>query len=248
MAIDVAASPFNTILLVGVARLEVYYHAEVEEWHMGVQSFVRFAVAEYAEQARKQEPGIGEGALIKKCVELATEAIGGEDGLAAQAVKQASQLAQAIGREIDFQYWCQLASWTPEEAASLALGFDPHDVRLMGFADDNVYRRFEDLKRVAERHLDAQEDPAPAAIFRHMKRFDAEFPKQIWKNLRKNEKYKLRFERKYRNLKRTSKDMADHKDSYLKLIYALAVDRFHYSKGGEPMRSIRSKLRWNLQA
>ena len=199
---------------------------------MGVQAFVRFALVEFADQARKEEPRIGEVALIRRCVQLAKEAIAGDDGLAAQAAEQASELAHTMGRTIDYKYWCQLASWSPEEAALLALGFDPQDGGLIGFADAEVYRRFEHLRRVAERYVDAGKDRTPAAMYRHMKRFESEFPKEIWKNLKQNERYLMRFERKYKNIKRTTVKMANHKDSYLKIVYALAVDGFGYSKGG----------------
>ena len=199
---------------------------------MGVQAFVRFALVEFADQVRKEEPKIGEVALIRRCVQLAKEAVAGEDGLAAQAAEQAPELAHTIGRTIDFNYWCQLASWSPEEAAFLALGFDPQDAGLIAFADAEVYRRFEHLRRVAERYVDAGEDRTPAAMYRHMKRFESEFPKEISGNMKKNKRYLMRFERKYRNIKITSKQMANHKDSYLKMIYALAVDGFGYSKGG----------------
>lgn len=162
---------------------------------MGVQAFVRFALAEFADEARKDEPGIREAALIRKCVELASKSIAGHGGLADQAAEQAPELAYVIGRETNFQYWCQLASWNSEEAAFLALGFNPHDIGLIAHADENVYRRFEDLRRVAERYLDAGEDCAPAALFRHINRFNADFPDKIKNELRKNDRYLMRYER-----------------------------------------------------
>lgn len=198
---------------------------------MNLDAFVRFALAEYAGQARKEEPGIKGVALLRKCIDIASEELKAES-FYDNVSKEAPNLIYAIGCISDYEYWCQLASWSPEEAAFLAMGFDPRGIRLIGFADAGTYRRFEDLRRVAERYLDAGQDRAPAALCRHMKRFGAIFPKEIRQALSRNKRYLMKYERKYNNLKKSSKSVGRHRDSYLKIIYALAVTKMEYSKGG----------------
>lgn len=205
--------------------------------------FARFALAEYAEQARKEEPTIEGVALLRRCIELARDEII-SDSFYDNISTEAQKLVHNISCVSDYEYWCQLASWTPEEAASLAMGFDPRCIALIRYAEAGTYGRFEDLRRVAERYLDAGKDCAPAALCRHMRRFTSEFPEEILSALRKDKRYLVKFERRYKNLKRTSKKIGGHRDSYLKIIYLFAVNGLKYSKGGKT--SAVSKIRDDL--
>lgn len=211
---------------------------------MNLDVFARFVLAVYADQARKEEPNIGPEALLRRCVELACEEIKSEL-FVENAFEEAPNIVSRIVAVKDYDYWCQLASWTPEEAAFLALGFDPRGAALIHFADARIYQRFEDWRRVAERYRDAGEDCAPAALCRHMKRFNVNFPNEIIAHLKKNERYLMRYQRRYEKLKNTSKRMALHRDSYLKLIYALIVERMGYSEGGHT--NVVSKVREELE-
>ncbi|MFG1433408.1 hypothetical protein V5F44_21165 [Xanthobacter sp. V2C-8] len=199
---------------------------------MNLVVFTRFALAEYAEQARKEEPTIEGVALLRKCIDLARGEII-SDSFYDNISTEAPKLVHNICCVSDYDYWCQLGSWTPEEAASLAMGFDPRGIAMIRYADAGTYGRFEDLRRVAERYLDAGKDCAPAALCRHMRRFTSDFPEEILSALRKDKRYLMKFERRYKNLKKTSREMSRHRDSYLKIIYALAVDGLKYSKGGK---------------
>lgn len=194
---------------------------------MRVESFIRLAVSEFAEQVRKEEPGISQTALIRKCVELASAEI---ETVAKQAAEDASQYADSLSREVELDYWGQLASWTPEEAAYLVLGFEPRGASLIGLPDAETQRRFDDLRRVAERYSASSNDQTPAALFRHMERFHNDACSKMRRTLKKYSEYYMIYEKRYNNVKDKQIKNAENRDSHLKIIYAIAVEHYGYSQ------------------
>lgn len=169
--------------------------------------------------------------LVKKCITLATQHLNEEDGIAAQAMDMEKAFATPSEHQIDAVYWCRLAAWTPEEAACLAVGYDPDDLALIDRADAETYDLYVRLRRAAERYLAYAEDRAPARLAGHLARFGAKFPKSISRRLKKEDRYYISWRKKYFALKNSQIDDAEHKTSYLKLIYPYVAKKFKYEKG-----------------
>lgn len=211
---------------------------------MNVEKFLRFAISAYSEDVKKDDPNVDAVTFVKRCITLARQDIGDEE-FKRSATKMAEDAADSARRQIDAVYWCRLATWSPEEAGCLAIGYDPDDIALVEHTDDDTYSHYIRIRRAAERYLSCSNDRAPAPLARHLARFGAEFPREILRRLKKEESYYSGWERKYYNLKDEQFGNADNKKSYLTLIYPYVVKRFKFDckKRTGAVKKIRNDLK-----
>ncbi|MFG1294073.1 hypothetical protein [Xanthobacter versatilis] len=192
------------------------------------QHLIDIAISKHGDQILKTEKNIGKTALIHGSVLTLHDELKEQLECASYIIDNARYFNINSIPEIDYQYWCTLHCWTPEETACLAIGGDPDNMHLIDFLDLETYTRYRNLKRAAERYLDSAQDRTPAQIYRHMKRFGATFPKPIWKALKKNRKYLEKSDRRYFNARNSQIKDGRHRDSLMKLIYALGVHAHNY--------------------
>ncbi|TDT99134.1 hypothetical protein DFO45_0839 [Azorhizobium sp. AG788] len=195
---------------------------------MDENQIISLAISEYRSDAEKSEPGISETALIRACVESLNDDLNRKFEY---ILNNAKDYKIGSKRDIRIEYWCKLEVWSAEEAAFLAIGFDPDDAKLIDRCSDEEKAIFRDVERAVRRFVDGGNTPFPPDIIYHLKQFGFEFSKEIRSNIRLNERRKARFERKYRRLRKSQIDNAKHLDSLLKLILAFCVIPHEYTQG-----------------
>lgn len=207
------------------------------------EALVGMAVERFGDEAGKSS-SIGSIAFIRECIDRLRGELSKEDGLLDEVSANPEDFTYDTPSEVRSDYWANLATWSPIEAAKLAIGRDPDDRSIVTAIER---KRIRDFRRATSRLYSINQSASSLDIFVHLEELGADFPDAISviinKKLRTHPDYK--YKRWYKSLKNKQIKNAEHKATLLKMIYALgnAAYGFTPDKNNEAASRISTKTK-----